>query len=123
MSHRRRRSPKQTFGLMTVVLMIIVGATAYLYTRQQQLHPYWVWLITLSVVTFFWYGFDKGQAKRGGLRTPEIVLHLLALAGGFPGGWLGRLFFHHKTRKDSFTIILILATILHLGLAPALLAS
>ena len=76
----------------------------------------------MLIVTFFWYGFDKGQSKRAGLRVPEMVLHLLALAGGFPGGWLGRLFFHHKTRKDAFLVILILATVLHLGLAPTLLA-
>ncbi len=121
MSHRRRR-PRQTFGLLTLILVISIGLVAYLYTRQQQLHPYLVWLITLSAITFFWYGFDKGQSKRSGSRVPEIILHLLALAGGFIGGWLGRFFFHHKTRKDSFTIILVLATILHLGLAPTLLS-
>jgi len=119
---RRRRSPKSTFGVISVVLVIIVGVAALIFTRQQQLHPYWIWLITLSVMTFFWYGFDKGQSKRAGLRVPEMVLHLLTLAGGFPGGWLGRLFFRHKTRKDAFLVILIVATVLHLGLAPMLLA-
>lgn len=118
---RRRRSPRSTFGLASVVLAAIVGLSVFIFSRQQQWHWYWVWIVTLSAVTFFWYGFDKGQSKRAGLRVPEIVLHLLALAGGFPGGWLGRLFFHHKTRKGSFTIILVLATVLHLGLAPMLL--
>ncbi|HZY41793.1 MAG TPA: DUF1294 domain-containing protein [Anaerolineae bacterium] len=121
MSRYRRRSPKQTFGLATVILMIIVGLAVYLFTRQQQLPPYAVWLITLSVITFAWYGLDKGQSKRAGLRVPEIVLHLLALAGGFPGGWLGRALFHHKTRKSAFTVVLVLSTLLHLGLAPILL--
>jgi uncharacterized membrane protein YsdA (DUF1294 family) len=122
MSPRRRRSPKQTFGVLTVVLVLIIGFAAYTYARQYQLPRYLVWLATLSVITFFWYGFDKGQSKRGGLRVPEIVLQLLAVAGGFPGGWLGMLAFRHKTKHTSFVIILVLSTLLHLGLAPTLMA-
>ncbi len=121
MTYSRRRSPKQTFGLVTVILVLSVGLIAYLFTRQQHLPLYLVWLITLSAITFFWYGFDKEQSKRDGSRVPEIVLQLLTLAGGFPGGWLGRLIFHHKTRHNSFLVILILSTILHAGLAPFLL--
>ena len=122
MSPRRRRSPKQTFGVLTVVLVFIVGFAAYSYASQYHLRPYLVWLATLSVVTFIWYGFDKGQSKRGGLRVPEIILQLLAVAGGFPGGWLGMLVFHHKTKHSSFVIVLALSTLLHLGLAPTLMA-
>jgi uncharacterized membrane protein YsdA (DUF1294 family) len=119
---KRRRSPKQTFGLLTVVLVVIVGIAAYTYARQYQLRPYLVWLATLSVVTFIWYGFDKAQSKGGGLRVPEIILQLLALAGGFPGGWLGMVVFHHKTKHSSFVVVLVLSTLLHLGLAPTLMA-
>ena len=39
----------------------------------------------MSLVLFFVYGLDKSAAKRGGSRTPEWVLHLLALLGGWPG--------------------------------------
>ena len=118
----RRRSPKQTFGLLTVVLVFIVGFAAYTYATQYQLPRYLVWLVTLSVVTFIWYGFDKGQSKRGGLRVPEIVLQLLAVAGGFPGGWLGMIVFRHKTRHGSFIVVLVLSTLLHLGLASTLMS-
>ncbi len=118
----RRRSPKQTFGGLTIVLVFIVGFAAYTYARQYQLPRYLVWLVTLSVVTFIWYGFDKGQSKRGGLRVPEIVLQLLAVAGGFPGGWLGMIVFRHKTRHGSFIIVLVLSTLLHLGLASTLMS-
>lgn len=122
MSRRRRRSPKQTFGWLTISLIVVVGFIAYYYTRLQ-LPPYLVWIITLSAITFFWYGFDKGQSKRGRLRVPEVILNLLTLAGGFPGAWLGLLVFHHKTRQRSFLVVLILSTVLHLGLASALLTS
>ncbi|MFL5804611.1 MAG: DUF1294 domain-containing protein [Roseiflexaceae bacterium] len=37
--------------------------------------------------------------------------------GGFPGGWLGRAYWRHKTLHPSFLIILIVSTILHIGIA------
>ena len=110
MSHKKR-SPKQTFGIIAIALAVILGIALYFITNWSL---YWIWLVTLSVITFILYGYDKGQAKLGGLRVPEIVLHVLALLGGFPGGWLGRVVFNHKTRKTSFTVVLVVATIIHL---------
>ena len=78
---------------------------------------FWLWIGILSLVTFFVYGYDKAQAKSDGWRVPEVVLHGLALAGGFLGGWLGRAVFHHKTRKPIFTVVLIVSTVLWLILA------
>ena len=79
-------------------------------------HPYWIWLAIASLVTFLLYGYDKLQAKSGGWRVPEIVLHGLALSGGFPGGWIGRWLFRHKTQKWSFTFVLAVSTAIHLGI-------
>lgn len=121
MSPRRRRSSRQTFGLFTVGAVALIGLSVYLFTRQQRLPTYWVWLVTLSVVTFFWYGFGRRQGTRSGGRWPEVMLHLLALAGGFPGGWLGLLIFRAPRRQTSFLVIVILSTVLHVGLAPQLL--
>jgi uncharacterized membrane protein YsdA (DUF1294 family) len=77
---------------------------------------YWCWLAVLSLITFFLYGMDKDRAKRDDWRIPEAVLHWLAILGGFTGGWLGRAFFHHKTRKGFFTFILALGTLFHVGI-------
>jgi uncharacterized membrane protein YsdA (DUF1294 family) len=76
---------------------------------------YPLWLIVLSLITFILYGIDKAQSVRKGWRIPEAFLHLLALAGGFPGGWTGRAIFHHKTQKGFFTFVLLLSTFLHIG--------
>ena len=73
---------------------------------------YVAWLIGWSVSLFALYGIDKTQAVRKGWRVPEIVLHTLALIGGFIGGWLGMLIFHHKTNKPVFKLVLGIATIL-----------
>jgi len=38
-------------------------------------------------------------------RVPEATLHLIDLAGGFPGGLAARWLFRHKTRKLSFRVV------------------
>jgi uncharacterized membrane protein YsdA (DUF1294 family) len=78
---------------------------------------YLVWLAAASVITFILYGYDKAQAKRNGRRVPEKYLHWLAFLGGFPGGWLGRFVFRHKTRKGIFLSVLVISTVMHLVLA------
>jgi uncharacterized membrane protein YsdA (DUF1294 family) len=78
--------------------------------------PYVAWLAGASAVLFGLYGWDKHRAGSRGRRVPEVVLHGLALAGGFAGGWLGRAAFRHKTRKPAFLVVLLLATVLHGGL-------
>ena len=112
MSHSRRRSPYMIFAIVAIPLIVVLVLILALTTTWSF---YWIWLVALSIITFLLYGYDKGQAKLGGLRVPEIVLHVLALLGGFPGGWLGRAMFHHKTRKPVFTVVLIVSTVIHLG--------
>jgi uncharacterized membrane protein YsdA (DUF1294 family) len=45
--------------------------------------------------------------------VPELVLHEMALMGGFVGGWLGMLALPHKVRKPAFWAVLAGATMLH----------
>lgn len=61
------------------------------------------WLISISVVTFGAYGYDKAIAGNDNrMRVPERVLLLLALAGGSVAAWIAMKVFHHKTIKGSF---------------------
>jgi uncharacterized membrane protein YsdA (DUF1294 family) len=69
-------------------------------------------LAVLSVVTFLVFGWDKRKARNGRWRTPEATLLLLAWLGGFVGAWWGMKVFRHKTRKTSFRVKMLLATIL-----------
>jgi len=77
---------------------------------------YLIWVVIASGITFLLYGFDKAQSRKGDWRVPEVVLHGLALAGGFLGGWAGRSMFRHKTKKGIFVFVLAVSTALHLGL-------
>ena len=108
------KSPKTAFSILAAALVVVLALALIWLTNW---NPSLIWISAVSLVTFILYGYDKTQAKMGGARVPEIVLHGLALAGGFLGGWLGRRIFHHKTRKPIFTTILTISTILYVGIA------
>jgi uncharacterized membrane protein YsdA (DUF1294 family)/cold shock CspA family protein len=82
--------------------------------------------ICLSVITFLFYAFDKSAAISRNWRTPENTLHLLSLAGGWPGALIAQQLLRHKTRKQSFVITFWLTVALnvcgfvawHAGMLP-----
>lgn len=67
---------------------------------------YWSWLVAAGVVTFALYGYDKLSSKAGAGRVPELLLHLLSLAGGFGGALLGMLVFRHKSNARAHPLFL-----------------
>ncbi len=73
----------------------------------------------MSGLTLIAYGVDKGQARRHQGRIPELTLHLLALAGGWPGALLGQRWFRHKTRKWGFQLLTWSIVLAHLGVWAA----
>jgi uncharacterized membrane protein YsdA (DUF1294 family)/cold shock CspA family protein len=58
--------------------------------------------VGVSVVAFVAYGLDKAAALSGRWRTSENTLHLLSVAGGWPGALLAQQVLRHKTSKQSF---------------------
>ncbi|WP_205964290.1 DUF1294 domain-containing protein [Ramlibacter agri] len=66
----------------------------------------WVFIaaiyVVASVVAFCTYAFDKNAARRRARRISENTLHLLALAGGWPGAWLAQQLLRHKSSKAAF---------------------
>lgn len=56
----------------------------------------------MNIVTFLVYRSDKKRAEKGARRTRERTLHLLALAGGALGAFLGMRICRHKTQKLAF---------------------
>ena len=59
----------------------------------------------LSLLTFFTYAIDKSAAINGSWRTPERTLHLLGVAGGWPGALLAQQLLRHKCSKPSFVAV------------------
>ena len=76
------------------------------------------YLITINIISFLTYGFDKYSAIKNKQRIPEKVLIMLSIVGGSIGSILGMIIFHHKTKKIKFItlnpLILIIQLILYL---------
>ncbi|RRV39883.1 DUF1294 domain-containing protein [Pseudomonas sp. o96-267] len=67
------------------------------------------WMLPLyllaSLLSFMQYWLDKRSAQSGGQRTAENTLHLVELAGGWPGALIAQQAFRHKTRKASYQAV------------------
>lgn len=64
-----------------------------------------VWYGVASVVTLMAYALDKSAAVRGSWRIREDTLHLLSLAGGWPGALLAQRLLRHKSTKAPFRAV------------------
>lgn len=82
--------------LITVAVQVLLGKL-----------PAVVFMIYLgaSLVTFVAYAWDKSAAKKSRSRTAENTLHLLGLAGGWPGALVARQVVRHKTQKRPFIVV------------------
>jgi uncharacterized membrane protein YsdA (DUF1294 family) len=95
--------------LVILAVIAIIAILFMIWMNVSWIMP--VWWIIWGGVTFAYYGYDKRQAKTGGWRVPENILHLLAATGGFIGGWIGMFYFRHKTQKAIFKVVLALSTV------------
>ena len=77
------------------------------------------WLLTtllaMNLITFLAFGLDKLRAVRGWRRTPERNLIILAWCAGLVGGWCAMGLFRHKTRKQTFQGMMLLASLFNLA--------
>lgn len=98
----RGESPAQwgTASLFAIPVFLILFAAASLLWRP----PLWfaAAYVVGSALTFLAYAVDKSAARRQAWRTPESTLHLLALAGGWPGALLAQQRLRHKSTKAEF---------------------
>jgi len=85
-----------------VVFLAAVGIAALFIPAQSRLLLY---TISISAVTFIVYAVDKWAAMRHQWRIPENTLHLLALAGGWPGALIAQQTIRHKSSKPSFQAV------------------
>ena len=76
----------------------------------------WAWLISITIVTFFTYGYDKVIAGSERLRIPENALLALAFVGGTVGALGGMAVFRHKTSKRSFQAKLVVVLLVQVAL-------
>lgn len=79
--------------------------------------PWWTAGLSplLSLITYLAYAADKSAARQGAWRTQENTLHLLALAGGWPGALIARHRLRHKSRKPSFRLMFWITVVVNCG--------
>ena len=61
-----------------------------------------IYLLAVTIITFFLFGIDKLKAKKGWWRINETHLLAFAVLGGSIGAWLGMKVWHHKTMHKKF---------------------
>lgn len=85
--------------LVSAGFLMLVGALAIFGALPSAV---FVAYLLLSITAFVAYALDKSAAQQGSWRTSESTLHIIALAGGWPGALYAQQVLHHKTIKQSF---------------------
>ncbi|MEQ1492133.1 MAG: DUF1294 domain-containing protein [Terricaulis sp.] len=80
-------------------------------------------LLSINVIAFLAFGWDKRLATTHQRRIPERTLLMLALCGGALGALLGQQLFRHKTQKQPFRTLLWLYAAVNVAVAVWLLPS
>ena len=112
-----KRIKKQNINKYKLSLYLALGFVTVLivswllgYLPQSVLIVYAV----LSLLTYIVYAWDKSSARRGHWRTSESTLHLLALAGGWPGAAIAQQCLRHKSQKKDFRMIFWLTVVINM---------
>lgn len=110
------QKPKLRKGSLSIVaaslFLVLVGVSVL----EGRMPPLILALyVGANLLTFIVYAIDKSAARRGGWRTQESTLHLLSLAGGWPGALVAQQKLRHKSRKQSFRSVFWLTVVCNCG--------
>ncbi|WP_395748825.1 DUF1294 domain-containing protein [Prosthecobacter sp.] len=103
---------------VSVWALLVLGAllVAPVYAWRQTGWEMWMlaaYVGVVSVMTYAAYRSDKRKARKNAWRTPETILHLLELAGGWPGAWVAQRRLRHKCSKKFYQFEFWLIICLH----------
>jgi uncharacterized membrane protein YsdA (DUF1294 family)/cold shock CspA family protein len=112
-ARRRGHGTALTAGVTSLLSIACIGILVLL--AEMNVLVFAAYLVA-SLITFGYYAFDKFAARKGSWRVSEATLHLLALAGGWPGALAAQQVFRHKTRKKSFRFVFWTTILINLGI-------
>ncbi len=103
---------------VSLVGLCVLGALLVLpaYAWQQMGWEIWklaAYVCVLSWIAYSAYASDKRKARANAWRTPEAYLHLLELAGGWPGAWVAQRRLRHKCSKQSYQFMFWMIICIH----------
>jgi uncharacterized membrane protein YsdA (DUF1294 family)/cold shock CspA family protein len=99
------------------VLVIPAFASVWLYVASRWSVDSMVYVLYfgLSLFTFIAYAIDKSAAVNGSWRTRERTLHMLGVAGGWPGALLAQQLLRHKCSKPSFVAVFWITVVVNVA--------
>lgn len=113
LKHTSSASPSGTGNvslILAVAFLALVAGSAF--SGKLPVEVAWFYLAA-SLAAFLAYALDKSAARNGKWRTKESTLHLIGLAGGWPGALAAQRLLRHKSRKQSFQIVFWATVILN----------
>ena len=113
---RRRRAASKVVFLQLAIALCAPAALGIAVHLGRYPAAAIYWMLGFSAVAIALYGKDKLAAIRGNWRVSEGTLHLLAVAGGWPGAAVAQRLFNHKTSKRSFRQVFWLTVLLNCAL-------
>lgn len=113
----KQTSPYVAYAALSILVTAVLTYAVWLNFEVSGLVAYGV---AINIASLFFMGLDKALARKGALRTPEVIPFCMALLGGSPGVLLGIHVFRHKTRKASFQFVLLLIVVAQCALLRAL---
>lgn len=98
----RQNSPAQwgTLSLFAIALLFVVYMAVDMVWRVSAWFAFAY--VAVSALAFGVYAVDKQAAAGNHRRVPENTLHLIALAGGWPGALVAQQVLRHKSSKAVF---------------------
>jgi uncharacterized membrane protein YsdA (DUF1294 family) len=76
--------------------------------------PLWsVYVLAMSVGSYALYAADKQRARENVWRISENRLHLIAVLGGWPGGFIAQRRLRHKCSKANFKVVFWIIVLAH----------
>ncbi len=108
--NRDRSRPRAVTGIRSNLIGLLVPlvflALPLFALRHRALDLRWVtgYVLAVSALTYWAYAVDKRRSQAGEWRIPEMRLHLLECAGGWPGAFLAQRRLRHKSAKFSYQL-------------------
>jgi uncharacterized membrane protein YsdA (DUF1294 family)/cold shock CspA family protein len=109
-----QRSSRRASLPVNVFALLFLGVVGYSVRETGLPRIVLIAYAALSVIAFAAYAIDKSAAQAGRWRTKESTLHILALAGGWPGALMAQQILRHKSSKDSFRYVFAITVVVNL---------
>ncbi|MFC6633932.1 DUF1294 domain-containing protein [Microbulbifer taiwanensis] len=97
---------------LAALFVALVGAAVYLQAYSSAI---FYLILAASLLALIVYAMDKVAALENRRRISENRLHLIALAGGWPGALIAQKLFNHKTTKRPFRIVFWITVLINGG--------